>query len=80
MGINTFVYREHAYAKRGIKVTGRISGKKHKRVGLVVAKLGKNIIAPLKYEGGMDSTLFEFWFEFCLMPLLPPTSPYFPLI
>lgn len=74
MGIDTFVYREYAYSKRGIKVEGRISGKKHKRVGLVAAKLSNKIISPLQYEGGMDSVLFEFWFEFYLIPLLPPNS------
>jgi len=26
MGIDTFIYREHAYSKRGVKVIGRISG------------------------------------------------------
>jgi len=25
--------------------------------------LGKEIVAPLQYEGSMDSALFEHWFE-----------------
>lgn len=74
MGIDTFIYREHAYSKRGVKVIGRISGKKYKRTSIVAAKLGKNIIAPLQYQGSMDSVLFEYWFEHCLIPLLPPSS------
>ena len=74
MGIDTFIYREHAYSKRGVKVIGRIPGKKYKRTSIVAAKLGRNIVAPLQYEGSMDSRLFEHWFEYCLIPALPPNS------
>ena len=70
MGVDTFVYRQYAYAKKGVKVTGRISGKKFKRTSIVAAKIGKDVIAPLQYQGSMDSALFEHWFEFCLVPLL----------
>jgi len=48
-----------------------VSGRKFKRVGIVAAKIGKSIIEPLKYEGTMDSTLFEAWFETRLLPGLP---------
>jgi len=58
MGIDTFIYREYAYSKRGNKVIGCISGKKYKRTSIVAAKLSRNIIAPLQYEGSMDSALF----------------------
>jgi len=73
-GIDTFLYRPYAYAKKGIKVIGRISGKKFKRTSIVAAKMNGNIIAPLQYSGTMDSKLFEYWFEFCLIPLLPSSS------
>jgi transposase len=36
--------------------------------------MGKEIIAPLQYNGTMDSVLFELWFEQCLMPVLPEQS------
>jgi len=74
MGIETFIYREYAYAKRGAKVIGHISGKKYKKTSIIAAKLGKEIIAPLQYQGSMDSALFEHWFEHCLIPVLPPSS------
>ena len=74
MGIDTFIFREYAYSKRGSKVTGRILGKKYKRCGLVAGKLGKTIIAPFRYDGSMDSALFEHWFENCFMPSIPPSS------
>jgi len=73
-GIDVFLHREHAYAKRGVKVIGRVSGNKHKRTGIVAAKLGKKIISPLQYQGSMDSKLFEFWFENCLCINIPPKS------
>lgn len=50
---------------------GKVSGKKYKRVGIVAAKLSKSIIAPLQYDGTMDSLLFETWFEKMLLPSLP---------
>jgi len=67
-GIDTFVYRDYAYAKRGEKVLGFISGKKYKRVGIVAALMNKKIVSPLQYDGTMDSVLFELWFEKCLLP------------
>ena len=66
MGIDTFIFREYAYSKRGSKVTGRISGKKYKRCGLVAGKLGKTIIAPLQYDGSMDSVLFDIGLKIAL--------------
>ena len=41
----------------------KISGKKYKRVGIVAAKVGEKIVAPMEYDGTMDSLLFETWFE-----------------
>jgi len=74
MGIDTFIYREHAYSKKGAKVIGLVSGKKYKRCGLVAGKLGKKIIAPLQYNGSIDSALFELWFNECFIPSIPPSS------
>jgi len=55
-------------------VIGKVSGKKYKRVGIVAAKLSKSIIAPLQYDGTMDSLLFETWFEKMLLPVLPSNT------
>jgi len=70
-GIDTYLHREYAYSKRGEKVVGCISGKKYRRVGIVAAQIGKDILAPLQYDGTMDSCLFEAWFETRLMCELP---------
>lgn len=32
--IDSYIYRERAWSKRGIKISGKISGKKYKRTGL----------------------------------------------
>ena len=71
MGIAEYLHRQYCRAKRGIKIIGKVSGKEFKSVGIVAAKVGKKIIAPFQYSGTMDSSLFEIWFEACLLPALP---------
>ena len=73
-GIDTYLYREHGWAERGERIIGYVSGHKFRRTGIVAAKLGKRILAPLQYDGTMDSVLFETWFEQCLIPALPKYS------
>jgi transposase len=73
-GIDTFVRREYAYSKRGVKIISRTPGKKYKRVGIVAAKSSAGVVSPLQYDGTMDSALFERWFELRLIPKLPPNS------
>lgn len=70
-GIDTCLYREYAYASKGEIVIGKINGRKFKRTSIVAAKMGKEILAPMQYDGTMDSSLFEIWFEHFLLPQLP---------
>lgn len=70
-GIDTYLYREYGYAPRGEAVKGKIFGRKFQRTNIIAAKLGTHIVAPMQYHGITDSTLFEFWFEQCLLPCLP---------
>lgn len=51
-----------------------MSGRKYRRVGIVAAKMGKQILAPLQYDGTMNALLFETWFETRLMCELPSNS------
>ena len=46
------------------------SVKKHKRVGKIAAKIGEKIVAPMEYNGTMDSLLFETWFEHNFLPVI----------
>jgi len=69
-GIDTYLYREYGYALRGQPVFGQIRGRRYERCGIVAAKMGNQILAPLQYSGTMDSRLFEFWFSLQLLPSL----------
>lgn len=69
--MDNYLYREHCYAEKGKQIIGYISGKKYRRTSIVAAKMGKKILAPLQYEGTMDSALFEMWFNKCLLETLP---------
>ena len=70
-GIDKYLYRQYGRAKKGEKVIAKVSGRKFKRVGIVAAQIRKKIIEPLQYNGTMNSSLFEAWFEKRLLPALP---------
>ena len=67
-GIDKYLYREYAWAPRGERVVAEISGRKFRRVNIVAGICQGEWVAPLEYDGTTDSILFEFWFEYCLMP------------
>ena len=73
-GIDNYLYREYAYSPRGEPVYGEVIGRRYKRTGLVAAQLNGKILAPLQYDGTMDSKLFEYWFGHLLMRELPANS------
>ena len=68
------LYREHAYAPRGMLVNGKISGNKYKRTNIVAAKCCNNIVAPLIYDGTTDSAFFEWRFEHHFLKAIPKHS------
>ena len=70
-GINIYLYREYTYLLKRTSVYGKISGRKFKRAGIAAAQMDGKIISPLQYEGTMDSSLFEQWFEQCLCQAFP---------
>ena len=69
-GIESRIMREYGYSKRGVKILGRISGKRGKRISIIAGKVGKKIIAPLRFEGYTNSLLFESYVEKVLAPEL----------
>ena len=73
-GLDKYLYREYGYAPRGVSIEGKVSGKKFKRMNIVAAKCGDTIVAPMVYESTTDSILFEFWFEYVLLPSIPEKS------
>ncbi len=70
-GIDRALFREYGYASRGERILSRISGRRYARVGVVAARMGKEILAPCRFQGTMDHELFEEWFEKHLLPALP---------
>jgi transposase len=73
-GIQQYLFRDFAYAPRGEKVYGKISGRKFKRTNIVAGICQGKWVAPMQYSGTTDSKLFEFWFENCLLHEVRPES------
>ena len=62
-GIDSYVHRPYAWARRGSVVYEKISGRRYKRVGIAAALCCGKIIEPMQYDGTMNSELFESWFK-----------------
>ena len=73
-GTTQYLYREYGYAPRGIKVHGKVQGKKFERLNIVAAKCGGEILARCEYTCNMNSALFELWFVEVLLVELPVGS------
>ena len=73
-GITQYLYREYGYAPRGVKVYGKIQGKKFERLNIVAAKCGDDILARCEYTCNMNSALFELWFVEVLLKEIPAGS------
>ena len=71
-GFQNYYDREYGYAPKGEKVFGKVAGRKYARTNLVAARVGDRLIAPMSYNRNTDSTVFEYWFEEQLTPLLRP--------
>ena len=68
------MYREYGYALRGVKVNGKIQGKKYERLSMVAAKCGDDIIGRYEYTCNMNARLFELWFCEVLLKLISVRS------
>ena len=60
--------RDYAWSERGLPVIGERAGKRFARESFVAGLVNKKIVAPLCYQGTMDSTLFNFWLSNFLLP------------
>ncbi len=69
-GIDSYISREYGGELRGKKITGELSGKRYARESFVAGLLGKEVIAPICYQGTMETTLFNDWLENLLLPSL----------
>ena len=71
-GIDSFISRTHAWAPRGKKIYGEISGHRFARESFVAAWCDQNILAPFCYQGTCHTQLFNFWVRNHLVPALKP--------
>lgn len=71
-GIDGFLHRPYAWAPKGQKVIGEISGKRYARESFVAGLCGKDVLAPLCYQGTCNTALFNMWVQDFLVPNLKP--------
>lgn len=67
-GIDSFLNRDYARSKRGQPVLAEKSGKRFARESFVAGLHKNKVVAPICYQGTMDSTLFNFWLSNFLLP------------
>ena len=67
-------YRPHGWAKRGVKVFGKISGNNRKATNLIMAQRGKEWLAPMLFESSCTHLTVSVWIEQALLPELKPNS------
>ena len=72
-GFEPSVTHRYAYAPKGQRVYGLISGHKRPRTSLIAARLGKAFEVPFLFEGTCNTQLFNHWLEKELCPLLNDT-------
>ena len=67
-------YREYGWKRRGCKVYGERSGNRKPRTSLIAGKRGKELLAPILFEGAADSVWFNQWLKEHLFKELEPAS------
>lgn len=70
-GVDEETQRPYARSPKGQRVYGDIPRKRtHKRMTVIAGYLHKKLIAPFRFKGYTNTTVFETWVESCLVPLL----------
>jgi|688.fasta_scaffold343839_1 transposase len=74
-GIQQYIYREYAKAKKGQRIFGEISGKRYVRTSIISSlNSQKKLVAPFLFTGMTDTNLVLWWVENMLLPELPKNS------
>jgi transposase len=73
-GFEEYVYRPYAWSKRGQKTYGDRHGQKGTRTSLIAGKRGKQLLAPILFQGSTNALWFNQWLEKHLIPELKPNS------
>lgn len=72
-GFAPAVTRRYAYAPKGQRVPGLISGTRRPRTSLLAARIGNTLEAPLLFTGTCNTPVFNLWLEKELCPFLNDT-------
>jgi transposase len=67
----------YGYSEIGQRFYALKSGKRTERVSWIAALREKVLFAPMTFEGSCNRSLFETWFEICLLPHLHPQDVVF---
>ncbi|MEO0011897.1 MAG: hypothetical protein RLZZ535_286 [Cyanobacteriota bacterium] len=73
-GFEANTYRPYAWSKRGHKSYGERSGKRGARTSLIAGKRGKQLIAPILFQGSTNALWFNQWLKEHLLAQLQPDS------
>jgi putative transposase len=73
-GFEANTYRPYAWSKRGLKSYGERSGKRGTRTSLIAGKRGKQLLAPVLFQGSTNALWFNQWLSEHLLPQLLPNS------
>ena len=69
-GVEDSCCRVYERTSSGKKVHGDISGKRADRVSVLAAYSQKQLLAPARFEGYIDSNVFNIWLKNFLLPTL----------
>jgi transposase len=70
-GCNEYYGRERGRALRGVKIEAVKRGQKYERTNVIAGYCGKEIYSPKTCKHTMNSSIFEDWFEFDLLSVVP---------
>ena len=73
-GIKNTLRNEYAWSPRGESVNDERKGRATEKLNIIAGLSDRNIIAPMIYECGTNSELFNFWLEHSLLPEIPKDS------
>ena len=73
-GFESSACRVRGWGRVGQKVYGDRSGNKRPRTSLIAGKKGRQLIAPVLFQGSTDADWFNQWFELHLFPVLHQPS------
>lgn len=71
-GIDHSLHRLYARSPRKSRIYGDVSGKRVARTTLIAGYVRGGFIAPFRFKGYTDTSVFNQWVERCLIPDLRP--------